>query len=63
MDRVPIAVPERLPRTYAHQVPLVEDPRKHGAAVDSLELAPLDREILWDYLERAAHAMVNTFEA
>lgn len=32
-------------------------------AVDSLDLAPLDREMLWDYLERAAHAMVNTFEA
>lgn len=32
------------------------------AAVDSLELAPLDREVLWDYLERAAHAMVNTFD-
>ena len=33
-----------------------------GAAVDSLDLSPLDRETLWDYLERAAHAMVNTFE-
>jgi len=32
------------------------------AAVDSLDLAPLDREVLWDYLERAAHAMVNTFD-
>ncbi|TAJ47238.1 MAG: globin [Herbiconiux sp.] len=31
-------------------------------AVDSLDLAPLDREVLWDYLERAAHAMVNTFD-
>jgi hemoglobin len=31
-------------------------------AVDSLGLAPLDREVLWGYLERAAHAMVNTFE-
>ncbi|WP_066042787.1 globin [Herbiconiux solani] len=31
-------------------------------AVDSLELSPLDREVLWDYLERAAHAMVNTFD-
>ena len=31
-------------------------------AVDSLALAPADRELLWDYLERAAHAMVNTFE-
>ncbi|WP_378145716.1 globin [Cnuibacter sp. UC19_7] len=31
-------------------------------AVDSLALSPLDEEMLWDYLERAAHAMVNTFE-
>jgi Truncated hemoglobins len=33
-----------------------------SVAVDSLELSPLHREALWDYLERAAHAMVNTFE-
>ncbi|RFA22106.1 globin [Subtercola boreus] len=32
------------------------------AAVDSLQLAPLQDATLWDYLERAAHAMVNTFE-
>ncbi|MFT4233526.1 MAG: globin [Microbacterium sp.] len=32
------------------------------AAVDSLHLAPLHEAALWDYLERAAHAMVNTFE-
>jgi truncated hemoglobin YjbI len=32
------------------------------AAVDSLELSPLDDATLWDYLERAAHAMVNTFD-
>ena len=32
------------------------------AAVDSLELSPLDDATLWGYLERAAHAMVNTFE-
>ncbi|ARJ04895.1 globin [Cnuibacter physcomitrellae] len=31
-------------------------------AVDSLALPPLDEQMLWDYLERAAHAMVNTFE-
>jgi len=31
-------------------------------AVDSLGLAPLDDAMLWDYLERAAHAMVNTFD-
>jgi hemoglobin len=31
-------------------------------AVDSLELSPLDDATLWAYLDRAAHAMVNTFE-
>lgn len=31
-------------------------------AVDSLELPPLQEATLWDYLERAAHAMVNTFD-
>lgn len=31
-------------------------------AVDGLELSPLDDATLWDYLDRAAHAMVNTFE-
>jgi len=33
------------------------------AAVDSLGLAPLHEEELWSYLERAAYAMLNTFEA
>ncbi|WP_434061997.1 globin [Actinotalea lenta] len=32
------------------------------AAVDSLGLAPMHQATLWDYLERAAHSMVNTFE-
>ena len=32
------------------------------AAVSQLELSPLDDAELWDYLERAAHAMLNTFE-
>jgi len=31
-------------------------------AVDELALSPLDDVTLWDYLERAAHAMVNTFD-
>jgi hemoglobin len=31
-------------------------------AVDSLDLPPADQAELWDYLERAAHAMLNTFE-
>jgi len=32
------------------------------AAVDALRLPPLHEATLWDYLQRAAHAMVNTFE-
>ncbi len=32
------------------------------AAVNTLELSPADEAELWDYLERAAHAMLNTFE-
>lgn len=32
------------------------------SAVDSLKLSPLDDATLWSYLERAAHAMVNTFD-
>jgi len=32
------------------------------AAVDSLELSPLHEATLWDYLERAAHSMVNTVD-
>lgn len=31
-------------------------------AVDSLDLAPLHHAQLWDYLERAAYSLVNTFE-
>ncbi|VXB26430.1 Hemoglobin-like protein HbO [Citricoccus sp. K5] len=34
--------------------------RHMRAAVDSLDLAPLLEETLWDYLERAAHSMVNS---
>jgi hemoglobin len=36
--------------------------RHMRAALDGLELAPLQDAMLWGYLERAAHAMVNTFE-
>jgi hemoglobin len=32
------------------------------AAVDSLELPPLQDATLWAYFDRAAHAMVNTFD-
>lgn len=31
-------------------------------AVKEAELAPFHEATLWDYLERAAHAMLNTFE-
>lgn len=31
-------------------------------ALDSLHLSPLADATLWDYLDRAAHAMVNTFD-
>jgi hemoglobin len=31
-------------------------------ALDSLKLSPMDEGELWDYLERAALSMVNTFE-
>jgi hemoglobin len=29
-------------------------------AVDSLELSPLHEATLWDYLDRAAHSLINT---
>ncbi len=32
------------------------------AAVDTLDLPPVAEATLWDYLQRAAFAMVNTFE-
>lgn len=32
------------------------------AAVDELDLSPLHEATLWDYLERAAMSLVNTFE-
>jgi len=32
------------------------------AAVDELGLPPLQHTMLWDYLERAAHAMLNRFD-
>ncbi len=36
--------------------------RHMRVAVDELGLSSLHEATLWDYLERAAHAMVNTFE-
>jgi len=35
--------------------------RHMRAAVDSLDLPPRRHAMLWDYLERAAHAMVNVY--
>lgn len=32
------------------------------SALDSLEMSPLHDATLWDYLERAAHSLINTFE-
>lgn len=32
------------------------------AAVDSLGLSPMHEATLWDYFERSAHALVNTFD-
>ena len=32
------------------------------AAVDSLDLAPMHEVVLWGYLERAAHSLLNTFD-
>jgi hemoglobin len=34
--------------------------RHMRTALDTLELSPLHEAMLWDYLERAAHAMVNS---
>ena len=31
-------------------------------ALDELALPPMHEEALWDHMQRAAHAMVNTFE-
>lgn len=36
--------------------------RHMRTAVDEAQLSPLHETTLWDYLERAAYAMVNTFE-
>ncbi|MGY5763739.1 globin [Brachybacterium sp. DNPG3] len=36
--------------------------RHMRGAVDACELPPLYEEALWDYLERAAHSLVNTVD-
>ena len=51
MRHLPFAVtPEARDHWLAHM----------RAALDTLQLAPLHDAMLWDYLERAAHAMVNS---
>ena len=58
------------PRLRMRHLPFRVDPdardrwlRHMRVAVDELELSPLHATMLWDYLERAAHAMVNSPEA
>ena len=58
------------PRLRARHIPFTVNPDARDrwlfhmrAAVDALQLSPLDDATLWDYLDRAAHAMVNTFDA
>ena len=36
--------------------------RHMRTAVDALDLAPIHESQLWDYLERAAFSMINTFD-
>ncbi|ALJ20266.1 globin [Microbacterium sp. No. 7] len=36
--------------------------RHMRTALDEVQLSPLHEETMWDYLQRAAHALVNTFE-
>lgn len=57
------------PRLRARHIPFRVNPDARDrwlhhmrAAVDTLHLSPLDDATLWDYLDRAAHAMVNTFD-
>ena len=57
------------PRLRMRHMPFHVDPdardrwlRCMRAAVDDARLSPIHEATLWDYLERAAHAMVNTFE-
>ncbi len=57
------------PRLRMRHMPFHVDPdardrwlRHMRAAVDEIALPPAFEAPLWDYLERAAYAMVNTFE-
>jgi hemoglobin len=57
------------PRLRMRHMPFRVDPdardrwlRHMRTAVDEAQLSPLHETTLWDYLERAAYAMVNTME-
>lgn len=57
------------PRLRARHAPYRVNPdardrwlRHMRAGVDAMGLSPADETELWDYLDRAAHAMLNTFE-
>lgn len=57
------------PRLRMRHVPFKVNPEARDAwlkhmrvAVDSLELPPMASSQLWDYLERAAYSMLNTFD-
>jgi hemoglobin len=57
------------PRLRMRHMPFTIGPKARDAwlshmraALDSLELSPADDALVWDYLERAAHAMLNTFQ-
>ena len=68
MRHQPVKVnPEARDRWLGHMKTAVDVARDRWlghmkTAVDELGLAELDRQMLWDYLERAAFSMVNTFE-
>lgn len=58
------------PRLRMRHVPFAVSPLARDrwlahmrVAVDELDLAPVHASQLWDYLERAAHSMVNTFDS
>ncbi|WP_265523220.1 globin [Oerskovia flava] len=57
------------PRLRMRHAPFTVNPdardrwlRHMRAAVDALDLAPLHEATLWDYLERAAHSLLNSFD-
>jgi hemoglobin len=57
------------PRLRMRHVPFKVNPAARDrwlhhmkVAVDELNLAPEHQEMLWDYLQRAAFSLVNTFE-